>query len=212
MAITPSILTNVLEGKRIRRYPDGQILLYQGDVPYEVLVLRSGVVKIYDIDENDNEKILQLMGPGAILPLAFFSGENEPTHWFYAAVVECDVYALPASELTKSMRADSDLALYLTHWFSKEMHELLVRLSSMGKTNARDKMLAILKFLSVHFADQLPRSRWQRVTFPVSHQFLANMTGITRESAAATMKLFQREHTARYPRQAVLEINARKLL
>jgi CRP-like cAMP-binding protein len=96
------------------------------------------------------------------------------------------------------------------NWFSNEVHEILTRLSSLGKTTARDKLAAVLKFLAIWHS--VKRSNgWWRVTFPVSHQLLADMVGITRESAAMVMKDLQSEKLACNPRQNILEINLSKL-
>jgi CRP-like cAMP-binding protein len=49
------------------------------------------------------------------------------------------------------------------------------------------------------------------VNFAVSHQLIADICGITRESAALVMKELQNENTVRNPRVTILEINQKKL-
>ncbi|MEO5949792.1 MAG: helix-turn-helix domain-containing protein, partial [Candidatus Saccharimonas sp.] len=106
---------------------------------------------------------------------------------------------------------DSALGEILTNAFSRDVHELLVRLSSLGKTNARDKVMSALRFLMVVHATER-RAGWWRVNFPVSHQLIADICGITRETAALTMKELQGEHVIRNPKLTVLEISQRGLL
>jgi CRP/FNR family transcriptional regulator len=173
-------------------------------------VIKSGIVKIHDIDEAGNEKILHLVKSPGIIPFAFFSGGSTPTRWFYTALTDCELYVVPRVKLLSELQADNTLTLHLMNWFSNEVHEILTRLSSLGKTNVRDKLIAALKFLIVCHSTQR-RSGWWRVSFPVSHQLLADMVGITRESAALTMKELQAERLIRNPRITILEINASKL-
>lgn len=207
----PPLLRSVFGDIRTRHYPKGQIIFYQGDLPLDVMILKSGVIKMYDTDAQGNEKVLHLLRPWAIFPLAFFSGNTDPTHWFYSALTDCDISTTTYENLVARMRADSDLAFYLTNWFSTEVHELLVRLSSLGKTNAHDKLDAALKFLALHFS--VPRTDdWVRISFPVNHQLLADMTGITRESAAMIMKSMKDAGVIRQPRLTIVEINVKKLL
>jgi CRP-like cAMP-binding protein len=203
-------LAKTIDGVRTKHYPKGQIMLYQGDTPQEVYVLKEGVIKIYDIDEQGNEKVLHLLKPYSIAPFASFSGNGATIQWFYSALTDCKVCVVPIEDFNKQMKADNDLALYLMNWFSSEVHELLVRLSSLGKTNARDKVVAALKFLSTLHATQR-RSGWSRVAFPVSHQLIADLTGVTRESAATIMRELSSEEIVRNPRQTILEINLDKL-
>ena len=206
----PPALHTVLGAARLRHIPGGQILLYEGDMPPEVYIIKSGVVKIYDIDDAGNEKVLHLVKQPAVVPFAFFSGMRDPLRWFYTALTDCDVYVLLASDLLAATLADGMLAQTLTNAFSDDVHELLTRLSSLGKTNVRDKLIAALQFLVTCHAVRR-HSGWWRVTFPVNHQLLADLCGITRESTATVMKELQTEHVVRNPRLAILEIDAGKL-
>ncbi len=206
----PEQLTCLIEKAKLKHFPKGQIILYEGDIPDHIFILKSGIIKIYDIDEQGNEKVLHVVKPPAVVPFAFFSNSSAGTRWFYGALVDCDVYVLPASRAREYMRADSELTLYLMSWFSREVHELLVRLSSLGKSSVRDKLEAALRFLAVCHSKQRP-SGWYRVSFPVCHQLLADMIGVTRESTAMSMKELQDEGIIRNPRLTILEISFEKL-
>jgi CRP-like cAMP-binding protein len=205
------ILKALADGQRTKHYPKGQIILYQGDPPVDALILTDGIIKIHDIDKQGNEKILHIVKPFGLVPFALFSGTVErPINWFYTALTDADVCVLPFEKLEEYMEKDSQLAIHLMNWFSQEVHELLVRLSSLGKTNAKGKILAALKFLAVHHST-LRRSGWSRINFPVNHQLLADMTGVTRESAAAIMKELSDDHIVRNPRLTILEISSERL-
>lgn len=206
----PPQLQKLLQSARQKHFPRGQIILYEGDIPAEVYVLKNGVVKLYDIDDQGNEKILHIVSAPVLLPFAFFSGGTDPVRWFYTAITDCDAYVLPEPKLMHAVRSDGALAVALMNAFSTDVHELLTRLSSLEKTNARGKLLAALKFLAVRLAKER-RSGWWRVSFPVSHQLLADMSGITRESTAVVMKELQDEKIIRNPRITILEINKSKL-
>lgn len=206
----PSPLRAALRSTRLKHYPKGQIILYQGDELSHVFIIGSGAVKIYDIDDQGNEKILHIAKPPAVVPFSFFSGGALPPKWFYAALTDCELYVLPTEALEKAMEADSRLASSLTHAFSRDVHELLVRLSSMGKTRARDKLIATLWFLLVlHSVEK--RRGWWRVSFAVNHQLLSDIAGITRERAAMVMKELQDNKIVRSPRLNILEIHKKRL-
>jgi len=206
MENAPDSFAAVLKTAHIKRISRGQILLYQGDAIADVYVLKTGNIKLHDIDDKGNEKILHIVKPPAIMPLAFFSGEPVHAKWFYTALVDSEVYVLPHTTLLAAMQTDSVLSLFLMHWFSNEVHELLVRLSSLGKSNSHDKVIAVLKFLAVCHAEER-RGGWYKVSLPVSHQLLADLTGITRESAALVMKEFLDKGLVRNPRLTALEVN-----
>lgn len=207
----PQLLQPLVKSARLKHFPRGQIILYEGDTPSDIFIIKEGAVKIYDINEQGNEKILHIVRSPALLPFAFFSGDSAPLHWFYSTLTDCDLYVLPRAQIRNAMKADGELTLLLMRLFSADVHELLVRLSSLEKTNARDKLIASLKFLAVRHAYQR-RSGWWRVSFAVNHQLLADMSGITRESASTVMKELQDEKVVRSPRLTILEIDQDKLV
>ena len=206
----PPLLIPILQGARRKKIGKGQIILYEGDVPGDAMIVKEGIVKIHDIDDQGNEKILHLVKRPAIIPFAFYSGQEVPTRWFYSALTNTELFIIPREQLLAAVRDNSTLALYLMNHFSMEIHEILTRLSSLGKTNTRDKLIAALKFLAVWHSTQ-KAGGWLRVTFPVNHQLLADMVGITRESAAIAMKEFQTSRVIRNPRMTILEINLPRL-
>lgn len=206
----PDLLKPVLTSARLKRFPKGQIIQYQGDSLTEVFIIKSGVVSIYDIDDQGNEKILHITKTPAVVPFSFFSGDTTPPKWFYAAMTDCELYVMPHETLQEAVEADPKLALLLTNEFSRDVHELLVRLSSLGKTRAQDKLIATLWFL-LRWHSKERKGGWYRVNFPVNHQLLADITGITRERAAVVMKDYQDKKLIRNPRLTVLEISKETL-
>lgn len=208
---TGNPIEQLIQHAKLRHYPKGQIILYEGDVPSDFYILKEGIIKVYDIDDQGNEKILHLIKPPSMFPMVFFMGGNDQNRSFYTTVTDSEVYVLPQSIVNERLRQDSELAVYLMQHFATEVHEVLVRLSSLEKTTTRDKLCAALKFLAVHHAEER-KTGWRRVTFPISHQILADMIGVTRESTTMVMKDFQEEKIVRNPRLTVLEINFKKLI
>lgn len=208
---TDTPLKQLIDKAKLRHYPKGQIILYEGDVPSDFYILKDGIVKVYDIDDQGNEKILHLIKTPSMFPMVYFMGGNDQNRSFYTTVTDSEIYVLPQSVVDEHMQADSSLAIHIMQSFAQEVHEVLVRLSSLEKTTTRDKLCAALKFLAVHHSEER-KTGWRRVTFPISHQILADMIGVTRESTTMVMKEFQENKIIRNPKLTVLEINFKKLI
>jgi CRP-like cAMP-binding protein len=169
-----SALRQLLADARVKRVPKAQILLYEGDVATDVFVVKEGIVKLHSIDSQGNEKILHLLSHMAVLPLAFFSGGNAATKWYYTTLTDCELYVVSKQSLEDIMERDWPTAKLLMNSFSEEVHELLVRLDSLGKTSIDTKLTITLRYLAVRHATDA-RKGWRRVDFPVNHQLLADM-------------------------------------
>ena len=72
----PPLLQKALGSARVKQVPGGQIVLYEGDLPQEVFILKSGIVKLHDIDDKGNEKLLHLVKSPAVIPFAFLDRKS----------------------------------------------------------------------------------------------------------------------------------------
>jgi len=209
--ITDTFLANsplrpLLEHAKLRHYPRGQIILYEGENPADAFIVKSGAVKIYDIDEDGNEKIIHILKAPGIFPVLFMFGTTGQTSTFYTTVADSELYVLSRAEFEMQLTKDPALVLYCLKWFASEVQEIMRRMSSLEKSSTRIKLFAALSYLARHHADP-PKSGWQRVRFPISHQLLADMIGVTRESTTMVMKTLQNEKVVRAPKLGTLEIN-----
>lgn len=203
-ATTP--LDRLLATAKVRHYPRGQIILYEGENPTDAFVVKQGAVKMYDIDEDGNEKILHIVKAPGIFPTIFLFGAPGITNTFYTTVCDSELYVLSRADFESRLKSDHALALYCMRWFASEVSEILRRMSSLEKTSTRDKLIATLGYLTrQHTVTQ--KGGWARVQFPISHQLLADMIGVTRESTTMVMKELHKEKIVRTPKLGTLDIN-----
>jgi len=204
--LTDTPLRPLIEQAKLRQYPRGQIILYEGENPADAFIVKSGAVKIYDIDEDGNEKIIHILKSPGMFPVIFMFGTAGQTSTFYTTVVDSELYVLSRATFEAQLAKDPTLVLYCLKWFAREVQEIMRRMSSLEKSSTRSKLFATLSYLARHHAGP-PQSGWQRVTFPISHQLLADMIGVTRESTTMVMKDLHKEKVVRTPKLGTLEIN-----
>lgn len=195
-----------LDSFRTKQFPKGQILLHQGEPTKDVFVLRSGAVKLFNIDEQGNEKVLHVIETMAAFPIFYHLAGYKTLSWFFAAITDVEVTVLPFKALKEAMTTQPEIYDEVMVHCAREVHELLVRLDSMGKTTTKAKLIAALKFLVVQHSEAVGGG-WHRVTFPVSHQLLADMTGITRESITVAIRSLQKAGIVRSPQLSVIEVD-----
>lgn len=205
-SLTQTPLDSLLVSAKVRQYPKGQIILYEGENPLDAFVIKSGAVKIYDIDEDGNEKILHIFKAPGIFPIIFLFGSARQTNTFYTTVSDSELYVLSRASFEARLKTDPELANYCMRWFADEVFEIMQRMSSLEKTSTRGKLMATLAYLCRQHADE-DTAGWRRVRFPISHQLLADMIGVTRESTTMVMKQLQKDKIIRSPRLGVLDIN-----
>ena len=194
-----------------RKYQAGQIVIYDGDKPDHVFFVLNGTVKFYDIDNEGNEKILHIGGPGSLFPL-FYSFESKPqVDGFYATLRRSDFLLIPIVDFRERLQTDSDFSFKMLAWLAQEMDHTVLRLKSMERSSARHKLLESLLYLNEENTVKMMRPGWTKVNFPISQQTLADLAGLTRETVNAVLQELDKERFIRIPKKMTLEINARKL-
>jgi CRP-like cAMP-binding protein len=134
--ITSTPLLDFAANAPLRKYPKGQILFYGGDTPTNVYLLKQGAIKVYDIDDKGNEKILHIIGRGGLFPAVFFFSKTDTSNTFYSTLTDCEVYVVPAASLDQELQKNIKLTLYCMRWFAEETREMLIRMSSLQKSDA----------------------------------------------------------------------------
>ncbi len=209
MNVAHTPLQSLLQGARSKQYEHGQLILYAGDQSIETLILTSGIVKVYDIDDKGQEKVLQIIQAPAILPLDCLFEAPHAISWYYGALTDINAFVFSPEELHIQINKNPLISSYIINWLANESHELLTRINSMNKTEAKDKIVALLKLFTAYYTGPTKRG-WKQIEFPLTHQLLADIAGITRESTTIQMGHLQQEKVVR-SRRPYVEVNIERL-
>ena len=172
-----------------RTYEAGQIIIYDGDSPNLVRFIKRGAVKFYDTDTDGREKIMHIGGEGSIFPLFYsFEGKDSVTG-FYATIAKTDVVAVSLTDFQNRLKTSPDYAFQILQWYAEEMDHIVLRLKSLEKSTAKQKILQALFYLGgQHATKSHGQLKWHRINFPLTQQTLADITGLTRETVNITLK------------------------
>lgn len=195
-----------------RTYTAGQIIIYDGDQPSQVVFVKSGAIKFFDIDTDGNEKILHIGGEGSIAPLFYSFEDKTAVDAYYSTVTKTEVLLVPLTQFREKIRSSSEFAANILRWYATEMDYIVSRLKSMEKSSAKHKILQALYYLSDQHATQNnEKGEWYRINFPVTQQTLANLTGLTRETVNITLNDPDNAKFIRTHRGQRIDINQEKI-
>lgn len=184
-----------------RKYGPGQIIIYDGDAPSHVMMIESGAVKFYDTDDEGNEKIMHIGGEGSLFPLFYSFEDKNSVDAFYASLTETKVLLIPLSDFQEKLRTSVDYTFQILQWYAAEMDHIILRLKSMEKSSAKQKVLQSFYYLAAQHATPGRNGKWYRVTFPLTQQTIADLAGLTRETVNVTLKDAEIAKLIRYRRQ-----------
>ena len=194
-----------------RTYAAGQIIIYDGDAPNVVSFIKRGAVKFYDSDADGREKIMHIGGEGSLFPLFYTFEGKDSVSGFYATIAPTEVIVVSLEDFQNELKNSPDYAFRTLRWYAEEMDHIVLRLKSLEKSSAKHKILQALHYLSgEHAIVPKGQSKWRRISFPLTQQTIADMTGLTRETVNVTLKEIESLHLVRSRRQ-ILEVDRDKI-
>lgn len=192
----------------LRIYEPGQVVVYYGDAPNYMMFIKSGAVKFYDTDSRGNEKILHIKGKGSLFSLSSSFEDKKQVDAFYTTLCRSELIMIPIEEFRHLLKTTPNYAYQILGWYAEEMSHIILQLNNLGKSTAKQKVLGALDYLIDQHSTANHESRnWHQVDFPVSQQLLADMTGITRETANAILRDASKLNIVQTPRKQILEIH-----
>lgn len=200
MNTPPPALSDLLNAYTLRKFKKGQTLLFQGEVPRYAYVVKSGTVKTYNISPLGEEQLISLSSEYDILPEAWFLGEASVAYYFYEAFTDCTVYAIPRDELIKKVQQNPEFTSRMLRRFMRLYVGASVHINALEQPRSRDKLVHLMHYLMMRFGEDVSPKR-TRINLRLTHQTLANMLGITRETIATEIARLRNEKVLDYKQQ-----------
>ncbi len=171
----------------IRSYPKGQVLFYPDDSVAQLTYLKSGYVKAYNLLDSGEQRILVLYGPGDVFPLTTFLSGSHVIRFFYEAMTSIEALLLATSDFTRQLSNNMAGAESILRYLSIMDQDFTTQLSAWGGKETKDKILGLLAFLIRKTGHKIKPGIYE-LGLKITHQDIANLTGMTRESISIHMK------------------------
>lgn len=186
--------------------------MYPDDESTRLYLIKDGAVSMETVNKAGERKILHVFGSATLFPMVSFTEKEVTSSWFYTALMDTKVYVIPYEKLIEKLKAEDSFMAYnaLLKQMLAEVHELLLRISDHTKTDSIEKLISVFLFFLTYHTKKTTGS-WQPVRFPVTHQFLADMTGLTRETVTIALGELSKRKLIRYKERGKLELNVHHL-
>jgi CRP/FNR family transcriptional regulator, cyclic AMP receptor protein len=182
----------VLSKNPVRELSKNRPLLYQGEIPTMAFYIKSGIVKIYNITADGEERVVGYEGTGGLLPIEWLFGRSQVSLYYYDTFTDCEVIRVPKEELLEYMNQNPKLALsYLDRTLAMLMGST-IHLHALQQPKARQKLLYIMQYLVLRFG-QPAAGKNQMIDLRLTHQEIANIIGITRETVSTEISKLIKE-------------------
>lgn len=166
-------------------YLKGEILCKVGEFPAGVKTVLEGFVKVFVEGPGHRNIIMKILGPGDFLGLASICG-CVTYSYTASALNECLVCSIERDTVRDLIGKNGAFAYEIAKWYCRNYDRAYAKITSLGFKRLPGKMADVLFYL-----DQ-SRFREHAIYEHLSRKELADMAGITMESAVRILSEFDR--------------------
>lgn len=183
----------------LRSFRKGEVLLSEGDATDTLLAVRTGYVKVSAIDNDGVQQLLWIAGRYDVVPIERMFSTRSNLRYFYTALSDGTAYQVDKQTfLTKAVDSPA-LMTEIARGMSQHYDELLERLQGAGRLTVRERLIAVLRYISQHFSNETTVDLYA-LGLRLTHQDLADMIGTTRETVSLTLGQLQKDRLVDYSR------------
>ncbi len=193
--LQPEELDHLSALLRPRRYSKGEIIFHQGDVGTAMFIIRKGQVAIRLSSDDGKEAILALLDRGDFFgELALLDGEPRSTDAM--AREESDLLILQREDFQRFLDARPQVAMGLLAALSRLVRRITQLVHDATFLDARTRLVRVLLELAQHQGK--PSGEGVVINQRLTQSELANLCGLTRESANKWLRFYVREGLLSY--------------
>lgn len=209
--VTDHKLATFLKQYPLRNFDKGEIIIFQGEAPRSAYVVQSGVVKAYNISVNGDEKPVGFYTEHDTFPGAWTYNKTPSAIYYYEAFSDqVSLYSVPRAEYVEFIRSNPDI---MFNELERQVVDHLaksMRLNALQHSRAGDKLIYTLHYLALSHGKKLDQHLVE-ITLTLTHQDFANLTGLTRETAATELNKLKHAGIITYGKNVPYQIRLDKL-
>jgi len=194
----------------VKGYKKGEIILFQGEAPRVGYLVKSGIVKAYNLSSAGDEKPLGFFGPHSLFPNAWIFGQVPSAIYYYEALTDTELFCVPPEDYVKYLKQHPDLLFEELENFVADEVGKTMRLNALQHSRASDKLIYTLHYLALSHGRQL-KPNVIEITLNLTHQDFANLTGLTRETTATELNKLKSLGVISYGKQTLYKVDVLRL-
>ena len=178
-----------------RKYPKNQIIAYQGDTLKAIHLIEEGYIKAYTILDSGDTRTMFILGPGDIFPIAFsltLDWSDYEIRYFYQSLTDVKLTLLEHEQFKKSIDTEPAITQVYMTYMGASNQAIMTQLEVMKNKTAKDKISLLLPYIAQKLGEEI-RPNTYKLKLKLSHQEIADLSGITRETTTAILKELEKE-------------------
>jgi CRP-like cAMP-binding protein len=169
-----------------RNFNKGYLICSQEETFEYVYMVKTGVVKMYDLDNTGSERTIAIFANESVFPLTWLLNNPPKSHlYFYEAFADSVCYIVSKDDLHAFTLENPVTILGVLDALTKSYMNLAARIRNLEKSHVREK----LEFVLYMLANQLGtfQGNVAQIDTTITQEDISRLAGVTRESVSLEM-------------------------
>ena len=185
-----------------RTYKKHWPLINAGDEFQKIYYLKKGYVRLYSISPEGKELTLIVYGPGEFFPLFIALTPPTPYPYWAESMTPIEIITVPVQSFVDYFKKNPDVLFDLSVRLLVRLSGALRSMENLAFGSAVNQLCNVIIVMSQRFG--VKQKNEILVDAPFTHKDLANLAGLTRETASAIMSDLKKQGIIDYKNQRIL--------
>lgn len=186
----------------ILKYDKNQMIIHADDIPSGIFYIKSGFVKMSAILENGREITINIFKTGAYFPM-IWAITNIPNTYYYKTVTTVELQRVPRDVLLEFMQKNPGMLFNLIERILRGVQGLLINIEHELSGDSYHRVIAALVLSAKRFGVK-EKENAVIIDFPLTHQEIADITGITRETVSLSIEKLEKAKIVSYKKHTLV--------
>lgn len=193
---------------KIRRYGPKEVIIRADESSPYVFYIKRGYVRSYTISEAGKEFTLNIYKPGNYFSMNCVLGGVSNTH-FFETITPVDVCVVPRDKVISFLEQNPEVLMDLTKRVLVGLEGVLTRMQYLLFGKAYNKVASSILLCSRRFGEKTHNGT--KIQIPLTHQDIANLAGLARETASVEIKKLERMGIIASPSKRIVVLDEERL-
>lgn len=200
-AVNYSQLSDFFKDSKVTTFKRRDMIMRPDENTNDIIYIQEGFVRAYRISEKGEELTFVILKKGDFFPFTFGSGAIHNSYYL-EAITQVEILRTSKDRFLEFIRENPDIYYELTNNILARVDGLLTRMEHLVFGTAYTKIATTLLMCAKRFGEQNGSEVIVRV--PLTHQDIATLVGITRETTSLEMKKLEKKGILRRQRKLIV--------
>jgi len=193
----------------IVRYKKGMLFIRPGETIEYIYYVQKGYVRMFTILPDGKELTVNIFKPQSYFPLFLVFAHAENSYYF-EPMVTSQFFKAPKNDVLQFIKSEPVILAEFTTRMSVGFQGVLEGIPYQFMGSVHNKIAWIVNLLAKRFG--MKTAKGIEIVLPLSHQDIANLTGIARETASVELKKLFRGKIISYTYKHLIIRDMKRLL